>query len=220
LVTDAEGMRKVYLERFGTDTTMIAYGAYVASSEQPERVRTVGVEPGDYYLVVGRLVPENYADLIVSGFLASGSSKRLVFAGGANYESEFHRRLRELATDRVIFTGHINDQTLLKELYCNCFAYVHGHSVGGTNPALLGAMGYGACILAHDTVFNREVLSDAGLYFSKDPQKLAALMRKVEGDPALIKDLRRRGPKRIEAQYTWDKITGQYEELFHEVADA
>jgi glycosyltransferase involved in cell wall biosynthesis len=217
LITDAEGMRRAYLDRFGMDTTMIAYGAYIQSSDQPERVRTVGVDPGDYYLAVGRLVPENCADLLISGFLASRTSKRLIFAGGANYESEFHRRIRELATDRVIFAGHIHDQTLIKELYCNCFAYLHGHSVGGTNPALLSAMGHGACVLAHDTVFNREALADAGLYFSKDPLALAALIRQVEQDPSLVTDFRGRGPKRIEAHYTWEKITGQYEKLFREV---
>ena len=123
-----------------------------------------------------------------------------------------------MASDRVLFTGHIHDQALLKELYCNCFAYVHGHSVGGTNPALLRAMGYGTCILAHDTVFNREVLGGAGLLFPKDPGALASLMDEVESNPALVNTLRRRGPERIRTEYTWDKIAGQYEELFREVA--
>jgi glycosyltransferase involved in cell wall biosynthesis len=220
LITDAEGMRQVYLERFGKDTTMIAYGANIQSSTQPELIRQFGLEPGSYYLAVGRLVPENCTDLIISGFLAADSPKRLIVVGGANYESDFHRRLRALGTDRVTFTGHVNDQTLLKELYCNSFAYIHGHSVGGTNPALLSAMGYGACILAHDTVFNREVLSDAGLYFSRDAKVLGALIRKVEGDPSLVSELRLRGPKRIKGHYTWEKITGQYEQLFREVVGA
>lgn len=218
LITDAEAMRKIYLERFGKDTTMIAYGAYVESSEQPELVRGFGVEPGDYYLVAGRLVPENNADLIIRGFLESGSSKKLVIAGGANYESPFHRRLRDLATDRVIFTGHIHDQALLKELYCNSFAHLHGHSVGGTNPSLLRAMGYGACVLAYDTVFNREVLADAGLYFPNDATSLAALLSEVEAKSELIMDLRQRGPKRISDRYSWDKVTREYEDIFYEVA--
>ena len=220
LVTDAQAMRQFYLDEFGKDTTMIAYGAYVESSEHPELIRQLGLEPREYFLVAGRLVPENCADLVISGFLESGSAKRLVIVGGANYESEFHRRLKEMATDRVIFTGHIHDQSLLKELFFNCYAYVHGHSVGGTNPVLLRAMGYGACVLAHDTIFNREVLADAGLFFSTDARALAELMRRVETDPALVAELRQRGPQRITAEYTWDKIAGQYEELFQEVVGA
>ena len=220
LVTDAEAMRTFYLEEFGRDTTMIAYGAYVERSEQPDLIRRAGVERGEYYLVAGRLVPENCADLIVDGFLRARTRKKLLVVGGANYESEFHRRLWKLANDRVIFTGHIHNQSLLKELYCNCFVYVHGHSMGGTNPALLRAMGYGACVLAHDTVFNREVLADAGVYFPPDPDALAREMEKLEDDPALVSDLRRRGPERITREYTWDRIAAQYEQLFREVAAA
>lgn len=218
LVTDAEAMRKYYLDEFGKETTMIAYGAYVESSERSELVRQFGVEPGDYYLIASRLIPENHADLIIEGFLESGSRKKLVIAGGANYDSPFHRRLNELATQQVIFTGHIHDQSVIKELHCNCFAYVHGHSVGGTNPSLLKAMGYGNLVLALDTVFNREVLADTGLFFPKDPAALAALMQKVEGDATLVADLRQRGPSRIRSEYSWEKVARQYEELFQEVA--
>jgi len=217
LITDAEAMRTIYLEEFGKETTMIAYGAYVESSENPEAVRQFGVDPGGYYLIASRLIPENHADLIIEGFLESGTAKKLVIAGGANYDSPFHRRLRELATENVVFTGHLHDQSLVKELHCNCFAYVHGHSVGGTNPSLLKAMGYGNCILALDTVFNREVLDETGLFFPKDSKALAELMRRVEGDEALVADLRRKAPKRIEQHYSWDKVSDQYEQLFREV---
>lgn len=218
LITDAEAMRKIYLEEFRKDTTMIAYGAYVESSERPEVVREFGVEPGEYYLIASRLIPENHADLIILGFLQSGTSGKLVIAGGANYDSPFHRRLREIATERVIFTGHIHDQSVIKELHCNCFAYVHGHSVGGTNPSLLKAMGYGNLVLALDTVFNREVLADTGRFFARDAGGLAALIREMEGDPALVAELRRRGPERVRAEYSWDKVSRQYDELFREVA--
>jgi glycosyltransferase involved in cell wall biosynthesis len=217
LITDAEAMRKIYLQDFSKETVMIAYGAYVETSEKPEVVRQFGVEPDDYYLIASRLIPENHADLIILGFLKSGTRKKLVIAGGANYDSPFHRRLREIATDRVIFTGHIHDQTVIKELHCNCFAYVHGHSVGGTNPSLLKAMGYGNCILALETVFNTEVLADTGLFFPKDEQALATLMRRVEGDPALVRELRLKGPARIRKEYTWEKVSDQYDRLFREV---
>ena len=116
-----------------------------------------------------------------------------------------------------MFTGHLHDQSLIKELHCNCFAYVHGHSVGGTNPSLLKAMGYGNCILALDTVFNREVLDETGLFFPKDSKALAELMRRVESDEALVADLRRKAPRRIEQHYSWDKVSDQYEQVFRDV---
>jgi glycosyltransferase involved in cell wall biosynthesis len=218
LVTDADAMQAFYREQFSKETTMIAYGAYVQSSEHPELISQYGVTPDDYYLIASRLIPENHADLITEAFLESGSKRKLVIAGGANYDSPFHRKLRSLAGDRVILTGHIDDQEVIRELHCNCFAYLHGHSVGGTNPSLLKAMGYGNCVLALDTVFNREVLADTGLFFPRDHEALAQLIRDVEADPALVRELRRKGPERIVANYSWDKIALQYDDLFREVA--
>ena len=218
LVTDADAMQVFYREQFSKETTMIAYGAYVQSSAHPELISQYGVEPDDYYLIASRLIPENHADLITEAFLESGSKKKLVIAGGANYDSPFHRKIRSFAGDRIILTGHIDDQEVIRELHCNCFAYLHGHSVGGTNPSLLKAMGYGNCVLALDTVFNREVLADTGLFFQRDGSALAQLIREVEADPALVQRLRRMGPERIVANYTWEKIAGQYDELFREVA--
>ena len=218
LITDAEAMRQFYLEQFHKETTMIAYGAYVESSVRPELIEPFGVERDDYYLIASRLIPENHADVIAKAFLDSGSTKKLVIAGGANYDSQFHRGLRALAGDRVILTGHIDDQDVIRELHCNCFVYVHGHSVGGTNPSLLKAMGYGNCILALDTVFNREVLADGGVFFPRDAAVLADEMLAIEANPARVAELRRMGPERIRKNYTWEKIANQYDSLFREVA--
>lgn len=219
LVTDAEAMRDFYRERFSRETTMIAYGAYVESSVNPDLVRQCGVEPGEYYLIASRLIPENHADLIAEAFLASGSPRKLLIAGGANYDSPFHAKLRSLAGEKVILAGHIDDQEVIRELHCNCFAYLHGHSVGGTNPSLLKAMGYGNCILALDTVFNREVLADGGIFFPRDSAVLASRIRGIEAHPARAEELRRMGPERIRANYTWEKIANQYDDLFRAVAN-
>lgn len=218
LVTDAFAMQDFYREQFKKETTMIAYGAYIESSKNPDLIRQFGVEPDDYYLIASRLIPENHGDLIAEAFLASGSKRKLVIAGGANYDSPFHRKLRSMEGEKVILTGHIDDQEVIRELHCNCFAYLHGHSVGGTNPSLLKAMGYGNCILALDTVFNREVLADGGIFFPRDVNVLAQQIREIESDRPRVEQLRLMGPERIRANYTWEKIAGQYDDLFREVA--
>ena len=218
LVTDAYAMQDFYREQFSRDTTMIAYGAYVESSVNPDLVRQFGVEPDEYYLIASRLIPENHADLIAEAFLESGSNRKLLIAGGANYDSPFHAKLRALAGDKVILAGHIDDQEVIRELHCNCFAYLHGHSVGGTNPSLLKAMGYGNCVLALDTVFNREVLADGGIFFPPDRAILATELRAIEANTERREELRRKGPERIRAHYTWEKIAAQYDELFRDVA--
>lgn len=217
LITDAFAMQRFYREHFGKETTMIAYGAYIESSVRPALIEPYGVAPGEYYLIVSRLIPENNLELMVEAYLAAGVGRKLVLVGGATYESAFHERLRAAASDRVIQTGHIHDQALLKELYCNCYAYLHGHSSGGTNPALLRAMGYGACVLACDTVFNREVLNDTGLFWSLDAASLTALLREIDADPARAARMRTLPPVRIREEYSWEKITAQYETVFLEI---
>jgi glycosyltransferase involved in cell wall biosynthesis len=217
IVTDAIEMQRIYLEEFGTPSACIAYGANLETSTNPEVLQKYGLEPGKYYLIASRLVPENNADLIVRGFVRSRSSKILAIAGDSNYRSDFVDRLKQVRDSRVRFLGHVGDSSHVKELHCNCFAYIHGHSVGGTNPALLKALGYGNCILALDTPFNRDVIQSYGILFEND-NDLAAKVEHLEEHPSEAEHFRERAPQRILERYTWDGITNQYEDLFYRLA--
>lgn len=223
IVNDSEAMRRLYRERWGKDSVFIAYGAEIVRSRNPELLEPLGLTPQGYYLIASRLVPENNADLIVEAHRRSGAARPLVIAGGANYRSRWIHQLQRAADGQVKFLGHVADAALMQELHCNCYAYLHGHSLGGTNPSLLKALGAGNCVVALDTPFNREVLSEGngreyGLLFRRDPADLAELIQRLESNPALAADLRRCAPERIREAYTWDKIADQYAELFQSVA--
>ena len=219
LITDAEGMRQYYREHFGRDSEMIAYGADVESSEQPELIAQFGVQPRDYYLIVSRLVPENSVEEMMEGFARSQTTRKLIVVGSANYENAFHARLRSIAAgdSRISMIGHVSDQNVLRELWCNCHAYLHGHTVGGTNPALLRAMGYGSAVLASDTVFNREVLEDTGVFFD-DVASVTARIAELDASPEMVQRLREEAKERIAEHYNWDGIADQYERVFQESA--
>ncbi len=216
VITDAVAMQKIYLEEFGTRSVSIAYGANLEGSTQPGVLRQYGLEPLQYYLIASRLVPENNADLIVRGFEEADSSKLLVIAGGANYRSEFVESLKRSKNPRVRFLGHVDSSEHIKELHCNCFGYIHGHSVGGTNPALLKALGYGNFILALDNPFNREVIADCGILFG-DSYDLAKHLRRIEQHPEEAAHYREIAPRRILSHYTWEHITDQYEDYFERI---
>jgi glycosyltransferase involved in cell wall biosynthesis len=217
IITDADAMRKLYLEEFGTRSARIAYGANIESSTDPSVVRQYGLEPGNYYLIASRLVPENNAGMIIEGFQKASKRRLLAIAGDANYRSQFVNDLKVNAGDRIRFLGHVDNSEHVKELHCNAYAYIHGHMMGGTNPALLKALGYGNCILAHANAFNAEVLGNYGLLF-RSADDLAEKIRLIEEDPVLAQDYRRRAPERIRAVYNWERITDQYEELFYQLA--
>lgn len=218
IVTDAYAMRDLYLQEFHTPSACIAYGGNIEPSSDPDLVRQYGLEPGGYYLIASRLVPENNAAMIVAGFQKSQTRRLLAIAGDANYRSQFIDQLKAHAGDRVRFLGHIGNMEHVKELHCNCYAYIHGHMMGGTNPALLKALGFGNCILAHDNPFNAEVLGGHGLLF-RDADELAARINQIETNPQDAERLRLRAPDRVRGVYNWERITSQYEELFSLLAD-
>lgn len=219
IVTDAYEMRRIYLDEFHTPSACIAYGGNIESGADPDIVRQYGLEPGRYYLIASRMVPENNADMIVEGFREVKTDKVLAIAGDANYRSEWMDRLRACAASdaRVRFLGHVGNSNHVKELHCAAYAYIHGHSMGGTNPALLKALAYGNCVLAYDTAFNREVVTDHALLF-EDAADLTAKIQLLENSPRTAEHYRRRAPNRIREAYEWEHITDQYEELFHRLA--
>jgi glycosyltransferase involved in cell wall biosynthesis len=217
IITDAYAMRKLYLEEFHTPSACITYGGNIECSTHPEIVRQYALEPGEYYLIASRLVPENNAAMIVEGFQKSASKKVLAIAGDANYRSDFIDGLRARAGEQVRFLGHVDSIEHIKELHCNCYAYIHGHMMGGTNPALLKALGFGNCILAHKNPFNAEVVGDYGLLFA-DAAELAEKIRLIEEKTSLAEDYRKRAPDRIRKVYNWERIVDQYEELFYQLA--
>jgi len=107
-----------------------------------------------------------------------------------------------------MFPGYVRDKALLRELYCNCYAYIHGHEFGGTNPSLVSALGNGCAILALDTVFSREVLSDGkyGRFFSKNAESLREAIDLFEGNPEEVASLRESARDRTRECYAWGTL--------------
>lgn len=169
-----------------------------------------------YWLVVARLEPENNIDMIIDAYLGSGSTSPLVIVGGFS-SSAYETRIRALIRDSddgrasVLFTGPIFNHEVLTSLRCNCRAYVHGHSVGGTNPSLLEAMSAGNVIAAHDNVFNREVCADTALYFDTS-LSLREILTQIEIGSHGVQEMATRARFRALKDYRWDVVTEKYVE--------
>lgn len=219
VITDSDEMQKIYKKEFNADSTVIAYGANIRYSKTPELIKKWNLSKDGYYLIVGRLIPDNNSDIIVKEFVKSNSTKKLVIVGDVPYNDAFAQEIKKTTDRRVIFTGYITDQNELAELYHNCFAYFHGHEFGGTNPTMLKALAYGCAILALDTVFTKEMLDKDrhGLYFTKENGNLKTLIENVEKDPENLCRYRENSRERITANYTWEKITSQYIDLFNKL---
>jgi glycosyltransferase involved in cell wall biosynthesis len=216
LIADAVGIQAYYRQKFDADTVYLAYGAPLLAEGNANKLGQLDLTPQGYHLVVARFEPENHVHLIVDGFVRSGSRLPLIVVGSAPYSNRYTSAVHALADARVRFVGGIWDQDLLDQLYANALVYWHGHSVGGTNPSLLRAIGSGTATNAFDVSFNREVLEHAGRYFS-DPQDVAGLVADAERPDS---DVAARGEQArlIAHRYNWDLVTDGYEELCHDLA--
>jgi glycosyltransferase involved in cell wall biosynthesis len=216
LIADAVGIQDYYRQKFDADTVYLAYGAPLLAKDNADKLGQLDLAPRGYHLVVARFEPENHVHLIVDGFVRSESQLPLIVVGSAPYSTRYTSAVHALADDRVRFIGGIWDQDLLDQLYANALVYWHGHSVGGTNPSLLRAIGSGTATNAFDVAFNREVLEGAGRYFS-DPQDVAELVADAERPES---DVAARGDQArlIAHRFNWDLVTDGYEQLCRDLA--
>jgi glycosyltransferase involved in cell wall biosynthesis len=219
VVSDSRAIQAYYDRRYSTPSTFIAYGAHVERSDRVSILAEYGLEPDDYFFVASRLEPENNADTTVRAFEAVKTDKKLVIAGGANWDSPFVADLKDTDDSRVRLLGPVYEDGHIQALHTFCYAYVHGNEVGGTNPALLKALGYGNCVLALDVPFNAEVVADAAILYDKDPAALAEQMQRLIDDPQLAEQYRQRAPRRIEEAYQWATVTRDYEQLLQRIID-
>jgi len=219
LVCDARAISAYFERTYGRKTTYLTNGAHVLTELPAGSLEEWNLEPGSYYLVACRIEPENNIDLIIREFLASGSERELVIAGGMNYPTPYWDELQRLGKGgRVRFLGPVYGDMRIERLHLGCFAYLHGHEVGGTNPALLKAMGCANLCLALDTEFNSENLAETGILWEKDPGSLSGQIRWAEGHPDEAERLGRLAQQRIRDHYTWDRIAQQHDEFFRQVA--
>ena len=217
LIADAQGIADYYRHEFDSDTDLISYGAPAISDSPGDRLAELGLVPDGYHLVVARFEPENHVDVIVDGYVASEATLPLIVVGSAPYSDAYTEKVHAAGDTRVRFLGGVWDQDLLDQLYAHARTYLHGHSVGGTNPSLLRAIGAGTATIAWDVGFNREVLQDAGRYFAARGD-LARLVESAETDLSAIASQRSRALERA-ARYDWEDVTDRYEALCRRLVD-
>lgn len=221
IITDADAMRDVYLKEFNSKSTVIAYGAPEFREADQSLLKRFKLSAGGYYLIVGRLIPDNNADLIVRAFARGTSTKKLVIVGDVPYRDKYAEDLKRYENENIHFVGYVKDSNELMALYQNCFVYVHGHKYGGTNPAMLKAMSNNCAILALDTVFNREMLQDGkfGVFFEESEQSVIETMKKLESEPILVQSLQDKVADGLTEKYNWDAVTSSYLSVMNDLCN-
>jgi glycosyltransferase involved in cell wall biosynthesis len=217
VVCDARVISRYYEQRYRARSTFIPYGATTCKSADTSVLKALGLVPGEYFLYVSRLEPENNAHLVVAAFEKVRTDKRLALVGDAPYARDYIRQVRRTADSRILFPGAVYGEGY-RQLQSHAFCYIQATEVGGTHPALIEAMGVGNLVLANDTPENREVLGDAGIVCDvNDAQDLAHRLQDVADCPERFAHLRDAARERVETEYSWESVVTKYEQLFRKL---
>lgn len=205
-------------------TTYIAYGSDTRPSsladdakELAEWYREKKVKSKEYFLAVGRLVPENNYETMIREFMRSDTSMDFVLITNENEKllKQIQNKTGFYGDQRIKFVGTVYNQELLKKIRENAFGYFHGHEVGGTNPSLLEALAGTDVNMLLDVGFNREVAGEAALYWTKEEGSLAGLIKEAGSlSKEESEELGRKARMRIEEAFRWTMIEEEYQKVF------
>lgn len=228
LICDSKNIER-YIQKdyakFQPSTTYIAYGAEIEPSILKNNHETFvnwckekKVSPNEYYLVVGRFVPENNYEIMITEFMKSDTKKDLVLITNIEnnqFYSDLKRKTGFDKDSRIKFVGTVYNRELLKKIREQAYGYIHGHEVGGTNPSLLESLAATDLNLLVNVGFNREVAEHGAVYWKKKSGSLANLLNQLEGMPDDERfSYGEKAKKRIKEQFSWEKIVTDYEDLF------
>ena len=221
-----ESYIKEEYKKYNPNTTFIAYGSNLLDkSEDEENITKLEewynankVSKNNYYLIVGRFVPENNYETMLREFIKSKVKKDLVIISNVE-ENKFYNTLKEKTEfdkdERIKFVGTVYDSELLSQIRKNAYGYLHGHEVGGTNPSLLEALATTKLNLLLDVSYNREVACNGAIYWNKEEGNLSNLLNEIEKISEEEKEqYGKKAKKRIQEEYNWDKIVKSYEKIF------
>ena len=196
--------------------TMIPYGGREILEADEQILPEYGLKKNNYAILIARAEPENSILEMVTAFSAQQRGVKLVVLGNYQPESNnYHRAVMEAASNEVVFPGAIYEADKIGALRFFARFYVHGHQVGGTNPSLVEALGAGNAVLAHDNKFNRWVAKDGAVYFN-DISSAKRALNQLLADDTVIVSLRKASRANFNANFQWNDILGQYEQLLLE----
>jgi glycosyltransferase involved in cell wall biosynthesis len=176
-------------------------------------VREKGLMPNEYILFVGRLVPEKGVHHLISAFERVKTDKNLVIVGDNIHDREYVTSLKNTKDSRIRFLGFVYGESY-QQLNSHAYIYVQPSELEGTSPALLGAMGFGNCVVVSDIPENLETIGNAGIAFRKnDPKDLADKLQMLIDNPSEVGKYKRLAIERVQKHYSWEVVTDQYEQV-------
>lgn len=227
VICDSKNIESYIKEEYSAyhpDTVWIPYGSVIPENVLEDNASKYinwltdhDLKDGQFYISVGRLVPENNFEIMIREFMASDTKKdfAIICTEYPKLMAELKQKLHFESDKRIKFVGTVYDQELLTKIRINAYGYLHGHSVGGTNPSLLEALGTTKLNILYNVGFNYEVAEDGAVYWSNSEGDLAALINSLDKmDEVQIDEMSQKAKQRITDFYSWEIIGNQYLNVF------
>ena len=213
LISDNIGIHDYIKKEYHLESKFIAYGAVDMLSPVDTCLNNYGLTKDNYFLSIARLEPENNLEMMFDAYISSKSQIPYYLVG--NHITPYGDFLKDKYRNKgIVFLGGIYNKTHLDNIRYYSKLYIHGHSVGGTNPALLEAMAAKTLILAHGNIFNRSVLGENAFYIlsSDELSKLFTEDLELKKAEFITNNL-----NKIDKIYRWSVVVDQYESYFENI---
>ena len=207
--------KKIYENRFKKKFEFIPFGSEVEAVAVNDSVlKKYNLLNEEYYLFVGRFIPDKGLHYLIPAFKNSGSNKKLVLIGGSPNPSGYEKEIRNMANENIIFPGYIygDDVTLLM---LNCFCYIQPSDIEGLSPVVLSVMGLGIPLIVSDIEENQYAVQDTALKFKRaNISSLTDMIKYADKNQAVLKDFAKMAQHRALSEFNWDKVTDDHIRVF------
>ena len=213
-VVVSEILKRYFEEKYRCEVAYIPNGVRLGRSTKSVNIGRFGIAEGEYYVFVGRLGPEKGCHVMIEAFKRASTERKLVVVGSAHLNLAYEQKLRDLADDRVVFTGAIYGD-LLTELWNGAYAAIHPSMTEGMSLSLLEAMAHGNAVIVSAIPENLEVVGDAAATFEAgDADDLARVMTELDTDPGAARSLGQKAIARVKEAFDWQKIVDSLEKVY------
>jgi len=212
IIADNIGIQDYIKKIYGRESVLIEYGGdhVVPVCVDREIIAMYPFIEKEYALTVARIQKDNNIEIIIKAFI--GFSKYPVVIVGNWGASKYGIGLRKKygSYKQVIMLDAIYEQKYINAIRTSCKIYIHGHSAGGTNPALVEAMCLKLPVFCYESIFNVCTTENKAVYFKNANDLLNNLNKYNEDD---LNDLSRTCNEIAKVRYSWDVIIKKYEKV-------
>ena len=207
-------LERHYLATHGSSAIYVPNGTTIREKHLPAKLSRWGLQPDKYILFLGRFSPEKNCHLLIQAYEKIDTPVKLVLAGGSSYSTEYEKKLRSHAGERVVLLNYVAGDEL-DELLTNAMLFVLPSDLEGLSLALLDAMGAGVCVLTSNIPENRELVENAGFTFEHgDVNDLERMLRLLMAEERVRQDAAQRGQEHVRQHYLWPGIAEEIEKVY------